>query len=170
MLWVAAAVVVPAALAAIGLLWVTPPDDTRPAAGAPVRAPASSAAVPTAATATPPGVTADRTGVDRLLAEAPLLFDGESAQLRPATADTVLRLGGMLATMPEVPVRLVGHTADLPGPAERALRLSRERADAVAVALVAAGVEPQRIRVDGVGDASPLDTPEASRRVEVLLG
>ncbi|MFR9806190.1 OmpA family protein [Pseudonocardia sp. RS010] len=70
--------------------------------------------------------------------------------------------------MPEVPVRLVGHAAGLPGPAERALRLSRQRA--AAVALVAGGIEPQRISVDGRGEADPLGTPEASRRVEVLVG
>ena len=170
-LWIAAAVLVPAVLAGIGLLWVRPaPEGPGPEDRASATAPASSAALPTAATEPPPAVTADRSGVERLLAEAPLLFDGESAQLRPVTADTVRRLGGMLEVMPDVPVRLVGHTADLPGPAERALRLSRERAEAVAAALVAAGIEPQRISVDGVGDAGPLGTPEASRRVEVLLG
>ncbi|MCE0762643.1 OmpA family protein [Pseudonocardia kujensis] len=170
-LWIAAAVLVPAVLASIGLLWVRPaPEGPGPGRGAPVTAPPSSAAVPTAATAPPPGVVVDRSGVERLLAGAPLLFDGESARLRPATAATVAQLGGMLETMPGVPVRLVGHTADLPGPAERAVRLSRERAEAVAAALLAVGVEPQRITVDGVGDAGPLGTPEASRRVEVLLG
>jgi outer membrane protein OmpA-like peptidoglycan-associated protein len=157
---------VPALLAAIGLLWVhAAPDD-----GAPVTAPVSSAPVPTAATAAPPDVAADRSAVERLLTESALLFDGESAQLRPATVDTVHRLGGMLKAMPDVPVRLVGHTAGLPGPAERALQLSRQRAEAVAAVLVAAGIDPQRIAVDGVGDAGPLGTREASRRVEVLLG
>ncbi|MCE3552483.1 OmpA family protein [Pseudonocardia sp. RS11V-5] len=169
--WIAAAVLVPAGLAAIGLLWVRPaPDGPGPGGGAPVTAPPSSAVVPTAATEPPPGVAVDRSGVERLLAGSPLLFDGESARLRPATAATVQQLARLLDAMPGVPVRLVGHTADLPGPAERAVRLSRERAEAVAAALLAAGVDPQRITADGVGDAGPLDTPEASRRVEVLLG
>jgi outer membrane protein OmpA-like peptidoglycan-associated protein len=169
-LWIAVVVLVPAVLAAIGLLWVRPaPDDPGPGA-APVTASPSSATVPTAATEPPPGVALDRSGVERLLAGSPLLFDGESARLRPATAATVQQLGGMLEAMPDVPVRLVGHTADLPGPADRAVRLSRARAEAVAAALLAAGVEPQRITVDGVGDAGPLGTPEASRRVEVQLG
>jgi outer membrane protein OmpA-like peptidoglycan-associated protein len=159
--WAVAAVAVPAALAAIGLAWVqAPPGPAPPAA----LGTTPSGQTPVAAAA---GVEAQ---VAALLAATPLLFDGERAELRPSTAATVDRLAALLAAAPEAAVRLVGHTADLPGPEGRAVALSRERGEAVAERLALAGVAPGRIAVEGVGDADPLATPEASRRVEVLVG
>ncbi|MFC7656173.1 OmpA family protein [Pseudonocardia benzenivorans] len=51
-----------------------------------------------------------------------------------------------------------------------ALALSQQRAQAVAEALRANGVDPSRVSARGVGDADPLPTPAASRRVEIGVG
>lgn len=169
--WVVAAVAVPAALAAIGLTWVQ-------TAAPPLAAPSivSSAASPPTAESGESGRSGSSATVSAaaqvaaLLRAAPLLFDGERADLRPTTAAAADRLAEVLVAAPEASVRLVGHTADLPGPPVRAVALSRERAEAVAARLVAGGVDPARITVDGAGDADPLATPETSRRVEVSVG
>jgi outer membrane protein OmpA-like peptidoglycan-associated protein len=159
--WAAAAVVLPAVLAAVGTGWVRAPAGVAPAAGP------GTVAVPNSGGARPDGAGAQ---VAALLATRPLLFDGERADLRPDTAEAVGGVAEMLARAPQEPVRLVGHTADLPGPPDRAVALSRQRAEVVAAALAAAGIDRSRITVDGVGDAEPLGTPEASRRVEVIVG
>lgn len=166
-LWVLAALAVPAALAGIGLVWVRPA--TPPVLAVAPASPAPSSVAPAAGTG---GVAraAVAEQVAAVLGAEPLLFDGERADLRPAAAATVDRIGALLAEAPGVPVRLVGHTADLPGPPSRAVALSRQRAEAVAARLVAAGVDPARVTVDGAGESEPLDTPEASRRVEVRVG
>ncbi|GAA1882015.1 hypothetical protein GCM10009836_74010 [Pseudonocardia ailaonensis] len=180
--WVAAAVVVPVALAAGAVLWLRPApavptsDAAPPVAttavtpepGAP--APARLTA-PTAATATPDpaGAAAARQKLVERVAAAPLRFAGESAALTAGTAAAVTEIGALLVAAPEVRVHLVGHTADLPGPEGRALALSQDRARAVAEALIAAGVDSGRVTSEGVGDAGPLATPEASRRVEIVL-
>lgn len=165
--WAVAAVAVPALLATIGLLWVRAPVPVVPVTATPqttaTETPSSVPPIPGAAGQVGPRVAA-------VLAAHPLLFDGERADLRPATAETADALGALLASAPETAVRLVGHTADLPGPPRRAVELSRERAAAVAARLVAAGVAPSRITVEGAGDADPLADPEASRRVEVFVG
>lgn len=167
-LWVLAALAVPAALAGIGLVWVRPATPPVPAVAPASPAPSPSSGAP----ATPPTVAraAVAEQVAAVLGAEPLLFDGERADLRPAAAATVDRISALLAEAPGVPVRLVGHTADLPGPPTRAVALSRQRAEAVAARLVAAGVDPARVTVDGAGESEPLDTPEASRRVEVRVG
>ncbi|GAA4557528.1 OmpA family protein [Pseudonocardia xishanensis] len=167
-LFVLAAVAVPAALAGVGMLWVRPA--TPPV---PVASPAVPGASPTSTTAGPPTqpvVAPVAARVAGMLAADPLLFDGERAELRPAVAATVDRIAALLVAEPAARVRLVGHTADLPGPPARAVVLSRQRAEAVAARLVAAGIDPARITVDGAGETAPLATPEASRRVEVVLG
>lgn len=165
--WAVAAVAVPALLATIGLLWVRAPAPVVPATAA---AQTTAAGAPGSVFPTPGAAGEVGARVAAMLAAHPLLFDGERADLRPATAATADALGALLASAPEATVRLVGHTADLPGPPRRAVELSRERAAAVAERLVAAGVAPSRITVEGAGDADPLAEPEASRRVEVFVG
>jgi hypothetical protein len=69
-------------------------------------------------------------------------------------------------------VNIVGHTCDL-GDETFNVSLSLQRAEAVAAALRAAGLPPERIRVHGAGEGSPLveartlSARRANRRVEV---
>jgi outer membrane protein OmpA-like peptidoglycan-associated protein len=145
--------------------------------------PGTSAAAPgptepqPAATAVPPGgppapvtTDADRQRVATLLVRSPLLFAGDSASLTPSTARAVQQLGALLSQLPATPIELVGHTADSPGTTVDAQTLSEQRAAAVGEALVAAGVDPARIRTRGAGTTNPLASQAASRRVELTLG
>jgi outer membrane protein OmpA-like peptidoglycan-associated protein len=131
--------------------------------------PAPTAALPGGPPA--PGTTdADRRRVAALLARSPLLFTGDSASLIPSTARAVQELGALLAQLPAAPIELVGHTADSPDSTVDAQALSEQRAAAVGEALVAAGVDPARIRARGAGTTNPLASRAASRRVELILG
>lgn len=158
-------VVVPAGTAA-------PLADARPGA-VPDGAPTGTA--PTADAPTDPGPAplpaADRARLERLLADAsaarPILFAPDRADLTGPAADTVAQVAELLLAAPAAPVDVVGHAADTPGPAGRALALSEARAAVVRDALVAAGVDAARIGTRGAGDTQPLATLAASRRVEI---
>jgi outer membrane protein OmpA-like peptidoglycan-associated protein len=131
--------------------------------------PAPTAALPGGPPA--PGTTeADRRRVSALLARSPLLFTGDSASLTPSTARAVQELGALLTQLPAAPIELVGHTADSPDSTVDAQALSEQRATAVGEALVAARVDPARIRARGAGTTNPLASQAASRRVELTLG
>jgi outer membrane protein OmpA-like peptidoglycan-associated protein len=173
--WFAALVMLPAALAGIALLWLgrdlAGELSTRPAPAATVP---PSVAAPTAAVPTqpPPGVGERErvsAGLVAALAEQPILFDPDSAELTGPSAEAVRRIAALLAAAPEVPVLVEGHVADTPGSPEVAQRLSERRAEVVTDALVAAGVDRARITARGRGAEHPLATPVLSRRVEVSV-
>lgn len=131
-------------------------------------------AVPTAAgPSAPPDGSMQRQDLaaqlDKIVAEGPLTFPADSAELTGPAAVTVARLADVLRGAPDVPVELVGFAADAPGPPETALALSERRAAAVAEALVVAGVDSARITVTGRGATQPLETQAASRRVEISV-
>lgn len=154
--WLAALIVVPLALAVLGLLWPAPqmlhPFDNVP----PVPAPLD------------PGP--QRVTLAAALASAgSITFAADRADLVGSSATTVERVAHLLGTGPGPQVALTGYAADASGPAEVAQRLSERRAGVVADALVAAGVARDRIVVAGRGTADPLATPEQSRRVEISL-
>ena len=102
-----------------------------------------------------------------LVAAAPVTFAADSAALQGPAADTVTRVGQWLAAHPDARVRITGHAADTPGPPSVAQALSEQRAQAVGDALRAGGVDPARFAVEGRGNADPLPTAAASRRVEI---
>lgn len=123
----------------------------RPAADLPPvsTAPAKTVAVPTFAL---PPLPASGGSVP-LATEA--LFAPDSADLLPRAQGPLAALADELQTR-GANVDLVGHTWSV-GPAEGARDLSRRRAQAVADALVAHGLSPQRLgRVTGVGYDSPV--------------
>lgn len=114
--------------------------------------------------------TAPSTGPDLpalLAAAAPVTFAADSAALQGPAADTVTRVGQWLVANPGARVRLTGHAADTPGPPSVAQTLSEQRARAVGDALRAGGVDPSRFAVEDRGNADPLQTAAASRRVEI---
>lgn len=110
---------------------------------------------------------ADRLG--RLLADAPVTFAPDRAELTGTTARTVQEVADLLVPEPDVPIAVEGHAADTPGPVEFARRLADRRAEVVTEALVAAGVDRARITTRGLGATQPLATPAASRRVEIRI-
>lgn len=104
-----------------------------------------------------------------VVGQAPVTFAADSAELAGPPAATVARVGALLAARPDIDVQLAGFAADTPGPAEVAVALSEQRARVVAAALAAAGVDPARISVQGLGATRPLSSTAASRRVEISI-
>jgi outer membrane protein OmpA-like peptidoglycan-associated protein len=145
--WWGALVVVPLALASLGLA-LSPSPAVLPAPAAPVPAPVAPApAYPAAFPA--------------------MTFAPDRADLAGPSVAAVARVAELLGDGPGPRVTVTGYAADTPGPAEVAQRLSEQRAQVVTDALVAAGVRRERLLAVGRGSAEPLATPELSRRVEI---
>ena len=100
-----------------------------------------------------------------------LLFDFDSAQLRPETAQLVREIAVMLQQNPNWTILIAGHT-DSTGGVEHNLRLSERRADSVKQALISNGVAANRLQSVGHGmskpkaDNSTLAGRAINRRVE----
>lgn len=108
---------------------------------------------------------------------ADLLFAAGTARLDASRLDLLGRIARTLRPLPGVVV-VVGHTdgapvASLQFPSN--WHLSRERAQAVAAALVQQGLQADRVRAEGRADAEPRaaeDTPAGrtmNRRIEIEL-
>jgi flagellar motor protein MotB len=112
---------------------------------------------------------------DRIFLASPLVFDAGRATLRAESAPVVAEIAATLARHGDLPrVEIGAHLAGGENP-RTTLTLSAARAEAVRKALVAAGVDPSRLLVQGYGDARPVapeDTPEGrakNERVELLF-
>ncbi|MEM6825424.1 MAG: OmpA family protein [Pseudomonadota bacterium] len=113
---------------------------------------------------------------DQLIVRMPqdILFDVDSATVRPALRGDLFTLADSLQRYPDTTVVVVGHT-DNTGSAAYNQDLSERRADAVAVILTGAGVERFRVRAVGAGEDQPIAsnlTPEGrqqNRRVEFII-
>lgn len=103
-----------------------------------------------------------------------VLFDIDRAELKPGGMRSVQKLADFLNDNPERKVIVEGYT-DSTGSAEYNQRLSERRADAVRMALVKMGVDPQRIVSQGYGKEYPVASNSDSagramnRRVEVTI-
>src|SRR5262249_62216666 len=88
---------------------------------------------------------------------ADALFVGGTAQLQQAQLERLRRIARALVNQPGR-VDVVGHSDDQPVQSLRypsSWHLSRERAQAVAAALVDAGVPAARVRAEGRAEAEP---------------
>ncbi len=103
-----------------------------------------------------------------------LLFDSGKAALKPGGDKAIENLAQLMKRQPEREISIEGFT-DSTGSEDLNRRLSEQRAQAVKQALVARGIEPQRIDARGYGPAFPVasnDTPtgrQLNRRVEVVI-
>jgi outer membrane protein OmpA-like peptidoglycan-associated protein len=147
--WWAALVVVPLALAGLGLALFPPVSPL----STPVPRPA--VVVPAPAVPTAEG------------AAGPITFAADRAELVGPSAAAVARIAQLLGAAAGPRVTVTGYAADTPGPVDVAQRLSERRAQVVVDALVAAGVRRERLAAVGRGAADPLATPALSRRVEI---
>lgn len=99
-------------------------------------------------------------------------FEAGSASFTDGSDAPLAALLELMQTMPTFRVRIAGHT-DNTGRAEVNLRLSRERAGAVADHLVTRGIDPSRIIALGYGATQPVaDNATVSgrarnRRIEI---
>lgn len=103
-----------------------------------------------------------------------VLFDTGHAELKNAASRTLLKLVQFLQLNPRRVVRIEGYT-DSTGTPEDNLKLSRDRAQAVADMLVDLGVDEKRVQVVGYGDSYPVEANASergraqNRRVEIVF-
>ena len=103
-----------------------------------------------------------------------VLFDTGRAELKNSASRTVLKLVQFLQLNPRRVVRIEGYT-DSTGAAEDNLKLSRDRAQAVADMLVDLGIDEKRLQVEGYGDQYPIEANASergraqNRRVEIVF-
>jgi outer membrane protein OmpA-like peptidoglycan-associated protein len=103
-----------------------------------------------------------------------VLFATGRAELLPGALASVDRLARYLAENTGKTALIEGHT-DSTGSDTTNLRLSQDRADAVRIALVSRGIDPQRITATGPGSSQPIapnNTAEGrqqNRRVEIVI-
>ena len=103
-----------------------------------------------------------------------VLFETDSARLRPAALDRLRPLAGYMRANPGVQVRIDGHTDSRASDAYNQ-KLSEARAQSVDEALVNMGANPGRFRVEGHGESDPVATNataagrQQNRRVEITL-
>jgi outer membrane protein OmpA-like peptidoglycan-associated protein len=127
---------------------------------------------PTTSTTAPPPT--DKAGVqaelDRLLTEAPITFVPDSARLTPEGEQAARGIAIALAKAPATfRYRVTGHVARGPGGESAALKLSRDRARAVARILTTNGLTTKRVTYRGLGDSRSATGGEEDRRVEITV-
>ncbi len=103
-----------------------------------------------------------------------VLFDVDSALLKPGAHDELFRVARVLNQYPQTTLLVAGHT-DSTGSEAYNQRLSERRAEVVKNALVGNGVDPQRIRTVGYGESRPIASNatesgrQLNRRVEIRI-
>lgn len=100
-------------------------------------------------------------------------FDVDRASLRPSARPAVDEIAKLMQQNPALKVSIEGHTDDTGTPA-RNQPLSLARAETVRAELIAAGIEPARMKTAGFGSTRPLakgvseDDRARNRRVELV--
>lgn len=100
-------------------------------------------------------------------------FDIDRASLRPDARPAVDEIVKLMKANPTLKVSIEGHTDDT-GTAKRNRALSLARAETVRAELIAAGIDPARMKTAGFGSSQPLasgtsdDARARNRRVELV--
>ena len=103
-----------------------------------------------------------------------ILFDTNSATLRPASEADIAKMAAVLQKYPDTNVLIEGHT-DNAGTDAINQPLSERRAQAVSNATIAKGVSATRVSTQGYGSSQPIadnstaEGKQANRRVEVAI-
>jgi outer membrane protein OmpA-like peptidoglycan-associated protein len=103
-----------------------------------------------------------------------VLFDTDSAVVKPGAVDRVVQVGDILAKYPDDRVRVEGH-ADRTGTVRHNEELSQRRADAVRKLLLSRGVAERQVVAAGMGSTEPVATNATAagrarnRRVELHI-
>jgi outer membrane protein OmpA-like peptidoglycan-associated protein len=103
-----------------------------------------------------------------------VLFDSGQSTLKPGAGSTIDRLAAFLTQSPDRSVAIEGHT-DSMGSDEYNMNLSQNRALSVKSALIAKGIDPNRVVAVGKGEGVPVASNDNSagrqqnRRVEIII-
>jgi outer membrane protein OmpA-like peptidoglycan-associated protein len=103
-----------------------------------------------------------------------VLFDVDQAVLKPGAMRSLAKVGDFMKRYPERKLVVEGFT-DSTGSDAHNMDLSQRRAQAVGQAIVAAGIDPARVLVQGYGESFPVASNDSSagrqmnRRVEVII-
>ena len=103
-----------------------------------------------------------------------ILFDSNSATLRPASETDITKMAAILQKYPDTNVLVEGHT-DNTGSDAINQPLSERRAQAVANSTVAKGLASSRVTTQGYGSTQPIadntttEGKQTNRRVEVAI-
>ena len=116
-----------------------------------VKKPDEVAAAPAAAATADAATTAP----DKITFSADALFDFDSAKLKPAGVQSLNEFVGGISDLKYDLIIAVGY-ADRIGSEEYNRNLSLRRAEAVKAHLVSRGISPDRVFVDGKGEANPV--------------
>jgi outer membrane protein OmpA-like peptidoglycan-associated protein len=123
-----------------------------------------------------PGTTVERRADHMLLVrfDSDVLFDVDSAVIRPEGDSALNQVAGVLAEYEKTAVIVQGHT-DATGSESHNQDLSERRATAARNHLIAQGVASARVEAIGFGEGHPVasndtaDGRQRNRRVEILL-
>lgn len=123
-----------------------------------------------------PGTTVERVSSNVLLVrfDSDVLFDVDSALLKPGQRATLDEVSAVLLEYPKTAVVVQGHT-DSTGSETHNQKLSEQRAQAVGNHLIGRGVDDRRLTAIGYGEGYPVASNATSqgrqlnRRVEILL-
>ena len=103
-----------------------------------------------------------------------ILFDTNSAEIRPESGPVLKEIGEMLTNHPDLAIRIEGHTDSI-GDESSNQALSERRANAVRNWLIEYyEVDPARLEAVGMGESSPVASNETAegrqmnRRVELV--
>jgi len=104
-----------------------------------------------------------------------VLFKSGRADLLPGAKESLNEVATVLAQVPDRDITIEGYT-DSRGNEDANQRLSERRAEAVRSFLVSRGVQPNQVRVEGMGESAPiadnrtLEGRAMNRRVEIIVG
>jgi OmpA-OmpF porin, OOP family len=84
-----------------------------------------------------------------------LVFDTDSATLRPESREQLRNVASILRAYPNVNIKIGGYTDNV-GDTQSNIRLSQDRANGVMAELVALGVSPDRLEAQGYGEQFPI--------------
>ncbi len=112
--------------------------------------------------------------ISKLLANKNIQFESNSAKLTQESLATIKEIAKILKQYPSAKIKIAGYT-DSSGSDEHNLKLSQERVKSVKNELVRLGIDANRLKAVGYGEANPIAPNDTkankakNRRVEFIV-